>query len=135
MESPPAVSAAAADAAPQQADFESEAAATTKPSPAVSDTQTEGSGGGVPAARLNHYFVCPQCQGYFRDPHVATCCLSTFCRDCVVRVLRTPKSACPGCGKYMGVTLPQRTRPDPQLQAVMLKLLPDIFGERVDLAD
>ncbi len=83
----------------------------------------------MPAARLNHYFVCPQCQGYFRDPHVATCCLSTFCRDCVVRVLRTPTSACPGCGKYMGVVLPQRTRPDPQLQAVMLKLLPDIFGE------
>lgn len=80
------------------------------------------------AARLNAFFTCPQCRGYFRDPHVATCCLSTFCRDCVVRVLRTPASACPGCGKYMGVTLPQRSRPDPQLQAVMLKLLPDVFG-------
>ena len=82
----------------------------------------------VRAGQLEDFFACPECDGYLRDPHVAMCCLKTYCRDCLVRVLHRPASQCPNCRKYLGVSLPTRTRPDPQLQAVMQQLLPGVMG-------
>ncbi len=78
---------------------------------------------------LNPLFTCPLCQGYLRQPHTVKCCRTSYCRDCLVRILLQRGSQCANCKEYMGAKLSDKARPDLQLESIMGKLLPQVFAE------
>jgi hypothetical protein len=61
---------------------------------------------------------CKICMGPLADAHVAMCCFTSFCRNCVVDHV-TLKHTCPGCDHAQ----PPHLIPNPNLQRVVEKLL------------
>lgn len=77
--------------------------------------------------KINQFFICPICQGYFRDAHTVPECLHTFCKSCLIIKLREV-AECPQC---KAKTNPSNIgRPDRHIQSLFQKLYLDV--EKLD---
>jgi hypothetical protein len=75
--------------------------------------------------KINPYFTCPLCKGYFKEACTIPECLHTFCKSCLVQYLDNASELhCPTCKEK--VTLQSAIKPDLALQSLFLKLFPDV---------
>ena len=82
---------------------------------------------------IRHLFVCPLCNGFFREPFTVTKqCLHTFCKSCLVLAIASQDTeelrngggyCCPSCNDYLGSDWRKHVMPDRSLERLMDKTL------------
>ncbi|XP_047736498.1 uncharacterized protein LOC108679183 [Hyalella azteca] len=83
----------------------------------------------IPMDVVNTHFICSLCNGYFVDATTIVVCLHSFCCACIVRYLEH-SVFCPVCEVLLHATVPtSKLRPDPQLQALLYAILPELYYE------
>uniref|UniRef100_K3X9Q1 RING-type domain-containing protein n=1 Tax=Globisporangium ultimum (strain ATCC 200006 / CBS 805.95 / DAOM BR144) TaxID=431595 RepID=K3X9Q1_GLOUD len=85
---------------------------------------------------INPHFICNICHGYLRDAQAIKECLHTFCNGCILPYFMKSKSnnSCPTCDVSLGVRPWEQLMPDPAIQELTLKILPDYREkEKIDI--
>ncbi|KAG7379341.1 Polycomb group RING finger protein 5 [Phytophthora boehmeriae] len=75
---------------------------------------------------INSFFICKLCKGYLRDAYTIKECLHTFCHGCIRGYyLYNNSCSCPTCNVGLGAKPWTQIIPDPAMQELAAKLLPD----------
>ncbi|CAH8513183.1 unnamed protein product [Schistosoma turkestanicum] len=85
----------------------------------------------VPVIVFNPYLTCSLCRGYLIDATTIVECLHSFCRSCILSYLKL-NTTCPICETLLHKTKPHcAIRPDRALQAIVYKLIPNLFEKEM----
>nr|CAH8854193.1 unnamed protein product [Trichobilharzia regenti] len=85
----------------------------------------------VPVVVFNPHLTCSLCKGYLIDATTVVECLHSFCRSCILTYLQH-KTTCPVCETLLHKTKPHYAiRPDRALQAIVYKLIPNLFEKEM----
>ncbi|THD19324.1 Polycomb group RING finger protein 2 [Fasciola hepatica] len=85
----------------------------------------------IPVVLINPLLTCKLCGGYLIDATTIVECLHSFCRSCIVGYLEL-HTTCPICDTLLHKTRPHYAiRPDRALQAIVYKLIPDLFEKEM----
>lgn len=76
----------------------------------------------IDLAKVNPFFTCSLCKGYFRDPHTVSGCLHTFCKSCLVHALQR-KPECPECKVAASSKV---IKPDHAVLSLLQKIYPQV---------
>ena len=77
----------------------------------------------VDLEKINSFFICSLCSGYFRDAHTIPECLHTFCKSCLVLKLRVN----PECPQCKCKTSPSAIKLDRNIDSLFQKLYPQVL--------
>ncbi|OQR92313.1 hypothetical protein ACHHYP_03836 [Achlya hypogyna] len=88
----------------------------------------------VASSKINVYFTCSLCTGYFRQPYTIRECIHTFCKSCIFKYIVTQdKRACPVCdGPFGTYPLSGTKRKPPEIvqdhvmEGLVKKLFPQL---------
>ncbi|CAL8101419.1 unnamed protein product [Calicophoron daubneyi] len=85
----------------------------------------------IPVVVINPLLTCRLCDGYLIDATTVVECLHSFCRSCIVSHLKF-HTTCPVCDTLLHKTRPYYAiRPDRALQAIVYKLIPNLFEKEM----
>ncbi|TYZ63497.1 hypothetical protein PybrP1_006665 [[Pythium] brassicae (nom. inval.)] len=91
----------------------------------------------IELVQINEHFVCSLCHGYLRDAQAIKECLHTFCNGCIRPHFMSDKrnNSCPTCRVELGVRPWEQLMPDPAIQELTVKILPDFREQDRILAE
>ena len=85
----------------------------------------------ISAGRINNFFVCQVCNGYFIKAHTINECLHTFCLRCIPRD-GDRVSKCPTCNQKLNLKFDEAVIPDRTLQNMVDTFFPTLFQNEED---